>query len=102
MQKIIKELIEEEKSTYFNDLDEVVEVFGPVIIADFFVKLNCNNKAEPNYIYNDNKLYCYKNCIWIQSNNELRDNVKNIISNFKIYNYLVKPIKKQLNSLVEK
>ena len=87
---------------YFSDLDDVVKVFGPVSIADLFLKLNGEDQEkrinnpdtfDPNYIYNNNKLYCYKNGIWMQSNDELRENVKNIIVHFNIYNYPVAPIK---------
>ena len=79
-------------------------------IADLFLKLNGDDQEnrinnpdtyDPNYIYNKNKLYCYTNGIWIQSNNKLSENVKHIIVHFKIYNFLVTPIKKYLNRLVE-
>ena len=89
--KILRELIEKERSKYFSDLDNVVEVFGPVSIADLFLKLNGDDQDktinnpdtyDPNYIYYNNKLYCYKNGIWIQSNDELRENVKNIFFSF--------------------
>ena len=28
-------------------------------------KIKNPNAYNPNYVYNDNKLYCYKNGIWI-------------------------------------
>ena len=64
-------------------------------------KINNPDTYDPNDIYNNKKLYCYKNGIWIQSHDELRENVKNIIIYFKIYNYLIAPIKTHLNRLVE-
>ena len=66
-------------------------MFGPVSIADLFLKLHGDDQdIKINNPY-----------IWIQSNDELRENVKNIIFHFKIYNYLITSIKLHLNRLVQ-
>ena len=49
---------------------------------------------NPNYIYNDNKWYCYKNGIWIQLTDKLRQKVEDIIITLNLYDYLIQPIKK--------
>ena len=55
--------MEEERSIYFSDLDNVVKIFNPVSIADLFLKLigddqqtkiNNPDTYDPNYIYNNN------------------------------------------------
>ena len=57
--KIIKEWIEEERSTYFIDIQEAIEHCGHRSVAKYFNK----RINSSNHMYFNNNIYCYKNNI---------------------------------------
>ena len=51
------------------------------------------------YLLYKNELNCYNRIIWEKSNNKLHDKLEELIEHYRHYNYIIKPIKKEIQKL---
>ena len=79
--------MKEDKRTFCIDIAKTIKHYGHTYVAKYVA-----NFSYQTQIYLNNNVYCYKYTKWEQSSNKLYFNFKNIINNFKIYNYLVDTI----------